>query len=343
MTIIRLAGYFPARAPLKCGVRVLLVKLSSMGDVIHNLPVVTDLARAFPGIEIDWATEAPYAELVLLHPSVKRVFPIHLRALKNQWWRPTRWSQLLGERRALGRQRYDRVIDTQGLVKSAIIARGAGQPISGYHQAAAREPLASRFYDFTFDIGVKQHAVERNRQLVAAAMGYQLTSPADYGLSLQTPRPAWLAGQPTVVLLHATSRADKQWPLINWVALGKQLNVRGFHVALPWGSEKEKNVSAEIAAALTHATVAPAMNLTNAAALLAHAAGVVGVDTGLAHLAVAFNRPTVGIYVATQPALTGLHGGVDAINLGGGTPSQLTNPSVVAVFEAFMAHVPHPA
>ncbi len=313
-----------------------------MGDVIHNLPVVTDLARAFPGIEIDWATEAPYADLVSLHPSVKRVFPIHLRALKNQWWRAARWVRLAGERRALAGWQYDAVIDTQGLVKSAVIARGAGQPISGYNQASAREPLASRFYDFTFDIAVTQHAVERNRQLVAAAMDYEIMSPVDYGLSLQTARPVWLSSQPTVVLLHATSRADKEWPLANWAALGKKLNAHGFSVALPWGNENEKNVSERIAATLPYATVAPAMNLTSAAALLAHAAGVVGVDTGLAHLAVAFKRPTVGIYVATQPALTGLHGSIDAINLGGGTSSKISNPSVEAVFEALMAHVPPP-
>lgn len=313
-----------------------------MGDVIHNLPVVTDLARAFPGIEIDWATDAPYADLVSLHPSVKRVFPIHLRALKSQWWQPARWVDLVGERRALACQRYDGVIDTQGLVKSAVIARAAGQPISGYNKAAAREPFASRFYDFAFDIAVKQHAVERNRQLVAAAMGYKITSPADYGLSLRTPRPAWLSGRPYVVLLHATSRADKEWPLTNWATLGKKLNAHGFNVALPWGNEHEKNVSAKVAATLSHATVAPAMNLRSAAALLAHAAGVVGVDTGLAHLAVAVKRPTVGIYVATQPALTGLHGGIDAINLGSGTPNQLSTPSVEAVFEALLAHLPLP-
>ncbi len=313
-----------------------------MGDVIHNLPVVTDLARAFPGIEIDWATEAPYADLVSLHPAVKRVFPIHLRALKSQWWRPSLWAQLVGERRVLASRQYDAVIDTQGLVKSAIIARGAGQPISGFSKASAREPLASRFYDFTFDIAVKQHAVDRNRQLVAAAMGYKIISAADYGLSLQTARPAWLSSQPTIVLLHATSRLDKEWPLANWVALGKKLNALGFNVALPWGNEKERNVSEKIAEALTYVSVAPAMNLTSAAALIAHAVGVVGVDTGLAHLAVAFKRPTVGIYIATQPALTGLYGGIDAINLGGGAPSEISNPSVEAVFEALLAHLPRP-
>jgi heptosyltransferase I len=311
-----------------------------MGDVIHNLPVVTDLACAFPGIEIDWVTEAPYAELVALHPNVNHVFPIHLRALKKQWWRASLWAQFREERRKLAVQKYDSVIDTQGLVKSAIVARGARQPISGFSQSVAREPLAARFYDRTFEIEREQHAVERNRQLVAAAMGYKILSTADYGLNAQIPRPAWLSGQRYVVLLHATSRADKQWPIAHWAALAKKLNDYGLMVVAPWGNEAEKKVSEQISSFAKNAAIAPAMRLAEAAKLLANAAGVVGVDTGLAHLAVAFNRPTVGIYVSTEPALTGLHGGVSAINLGGGSPRQPANPSIDGVFAALLPHLP---
>jgi heptosyltransferase I len=314
-----------------------------MGDVIHNLPVVTDLARAFPAIEIDWVTEAPYVELVALHPKVKQVFPIHLRALKKQWWRLSLWAQFREERNKLAAQQYDCVIDTQGLMKSAIVARGATRPISGFSKSVAREPFAARFYDRTFDIAREQHAVERNRQLVAAAMGYKISTPADYGLNAQMPRPAWVSGHLYIVLLHATSRADKAWPMAHWVALGKKLNDRHLMVVLPWGSEKEKNSSEKIAAELTHAIVPPAMSLAEAAKLLANAAGVVGVDTGLAHLAVACNRPTVGIYVSTEPALTGLYGGASAINLGGSSVNQLSNPSMEAVFEALLPHLPLPA
>jgi heptosyltransferase I len=313
-----------------------------MGDVIHNLPVVTDLARAFPGIEIDWVTEAPYAELVALHPNVKQVFPIHLRALKKQWWRLSLWSQFREERSKLATRQYDCVIDTQGLVKSAVVARAAAQPISGFSKSAAREPFAARFYARTFDISREQHAVERNRQLVAAAMGYKISTPADYGLNARMPRPAWLSGHSYIVLLHATSRTDKEWPIANWVALAKKLNDRHVMVVLPWGNENEKNVSEKIAGGVTSAIVPPAINLAEAAALLANASGVVGVDTGLAHLAVAFDRPTIGIYVATQPTLTGLHGGISAVNLSGGSEHQTANPSVDAVFAALLAHLPRP-
>jgi heptosyltransferase I len=330
-----------ALVPLKCDVRVLLVKLSSMGDVIHNLPVVTDLARAFPGIEIDWVCEAPYAELVALHPHVRQVFPIHLRALKKQWWRVNRWTEFREERKKLSQQPYDYVIDTQGLVKSALVARGANQPISGFDKSVAREPFAARFYDRTFHIARNQHAVERNRQLVAAAMGYKIATLPDYGLDAPLPRPAWLTGEGYVVLLHATSRADKQWPMAQWIQLAKKLNDRGLLVVLPWGNEAEKSVSMQIALSMMDAIVPPAMPIAHAAALLANAAAVVGVDTGLAHLAVAFKRPTVGIYISTEPALTGLHGGTSAINLGGGSPNHISNPTIDAVFAALLPHLPH--
>jgi heptosyltransferase I len=313
-----------------------------MGDVIHNLPVVTDLTRAFPGIEIDWVTEAPYVELVALHPNIKQVFPIHLRALKKQWWHASLWAQFREERSRLAMQQYDCVIDTQGLVKSAIVARGAAQPISGFSNSVAREPMAARFYDRTFAIEREQHAVERNRQLVAAAMGYKILTPADYGLNVQMPRPTWLSGQRYVVLLHATSRTNKQWPIAHWVALAKKLNDRGLMVVAPWASEAEKKVSAQISSSVTNALVPPAMHLAEAAKLLANAVGVVGVDTGLAHLAVAFNRPTVGIYVSTQPALTGLHGGISAVNLGGGSENQTATPSIDEVFAALLPHLPRP-
>jgi heptosyltransferase I len=312
-------------------VRVLLVKLSSMGDVIHNFPVVTDLVRAFPGIEIHWVTEAPYVELVSLHQGVKQVFPVHLRALKKKWYSPAMWQLLFDDKAAVVQENYDAVLDTQGLIKSALIARwgaGAKTPIMGYSRSVVREPLAARFYHRTFDISRAQHAVARNRALAAAAFGYVPSAEVDYGIS--APRDAaWHAPhQPYAVLLHATSRADKQWPQLHWIALGKTLNERGIHVVLPWGNPAEKQTSEALAAAIPMSGVPPSLSLVAAASLLAGASHVVGVDTGLTHLAVALQRPTVGIYTTTLPELTGLFGGMNAINLGGGTPLQPHVPSV---------------
>lgn len=328
--------------------RILLVKLSSMGDVIHNLPVVSDIAHAFPHAAIDWVTESAYVELVKLHPRVRKALPINLRTLKKQWWKPERWSQLAAHRAALSAQEYDAIIDTQGLVKSAIVAAWANGERYGMSSGSAREPLAAKFYQHRFHIAKNEHAVMRNRQLAAAALGYRLNVETDYGLigkSLGSPRPEWLpndngsshAAHRYIVFLHATSRPDKQWPTAQWIALGKKLQALGFILVLPWGSATEKQTSDSLAALLAHSIqpiVPPAMALTKAATMLAGAAAVVGVDTGLAHLAVALGRPTVGLYMTTSPHLTGLFGAKRVINLGGGTKVSPANPSIDEVFGA---------
>ncbi len=314
--------------------RVLLVKLSSLGDVIHNLPVVTDLVRAFPGIQIDWVSEAPYADITRLHPGLSLALKVHLRWLKKSWWRDAPWLQLEKDRQALVEQDYDVVLDTQGLVKSVMVSRWVEGRRLGLSKRSAREPFASRFYDATFDVPRDMHAVMRNRMLAAAAFEYAMPAEIDYGIRIEAASAPWLGTAPYAVLLHATSRADKQWPQGHWVELGRALNQRGLSVVLPWGSAAEKHASDAIAAQLDSALVPPALSLHEAAGVLAGARAVVGVDTGLSHLAVALARPTVGIYVTTSPALTGLFGSTHAANLGGGSKSSPTVPSVDAVLAA---------
>src|SRR5258706_7225369 len=305
-----------------------------MGDVIHNLPVVTDLVRAFPGVRIDWVTEAPYAEVVKLHPGVSLALEVHLRWLKKSWWRDAPWLQLERDRQAMVEQDYDAILDTQGLVKSVMVARWVEGQRYGYSRQSARETFASRFYDHTFDVPRDEHAVTRNRKLAAAAFGYALPEKLDYGLAANAERPAWLAASPYMVLVHATSRGDKQWPQAHWVTLGQELNRRGQTVILPWGSEAERQASETIAARLVDAIVPPAMSLAQAAGVLAGAHAVVGVDTRLAHLAVALGRPTIGIYVTTSPALTRLFGSASAVNLGGGSKAAPTTSAPEAGLRA---------
>lgn len=313
--------------------RVLLVKLSSLGDVIHNLPVASDLARALPGIEIDWAVEAPYAEIVALHPAVKRVLPVPMRNLKTHWWSPAAWSLFLAARTNIAGQRYDAILDTQGLLKSTLVACWPHGPVSGHSKAGAREPVAARFYDHAFDVPRALHAVERNRLLSAQAFGYALASAPDYGLRAPLARPAWLPTVPFVVFLHATSRRNKMWPDENWIELAGRLAAVGLPILLPWGNETEHATSQRLAGQVARAVVPPRMSLAEGAAMLAAAAAVVGVDTGLAHLAVALGRPTIGLYVTTQPALTGLYGGASAVNLGGGSPETPATPAAKVVWQ----------
>ena len=311
-----------------------------MGDVIHNFPVVSDIRRHFPNAQIDWVTELAYVPLVGLHPQVAAVHSVPLRNLKRAIFSLPMWRTLREDRARLSRQNYDLVIDTQGLVKSAIVARWAGAPIAGYTRAVAREPLAARAYTHTHNIAKNQHAVERNRQLAAAALGYTIDTAPDYGLNRQTPITTPVSGtMPTVVLLHATSRENKKWPLPSWRELVRRLNEAGYAVSLPWGSAREKKMSEEIAIGHAHVNVPASLSLTAAAALLQDAVAVVGVDTGLSHLSVALNRPTIGLYITTAPALTGLYGGTHAINLGGGSESEPANVSIDAVFAALAPHL----
>src|SRR5687767_9606335 len=296
--------------------RVLFVKLSSLGDVIHHLPAVTDLATHRPDAHIAWAVEEAYAELVRLHPGVNEVIPVGLRGLRRGPLERTRWGQLAEARRALARGGWDYVIDSQGLVKSALVARAARGVSFGMDRGSARERLAARFYDVKLPVARDRHAVDRNRDLVGQVFGYRPDSQARYGLLAPASPPSWAPAQPYAVLLHAASRADKGWADDRWAALGAQLSRAGLACVLPGGTDEERAHASRLASGIDGAVVAPPMGLAEMAALLGHAQLVAGVDTGLTHLAVALGRTTVGIYCATRPELTGLHG-PNGVSLGG--------------------------
>lgn len=301
---------------------ILLIKTSSMGDVLHNLPVVSDIFAHFPDANIDWVAEESFALLPTLHPKVRHVIPVAIRRWRRSWLNSS--GEIRAVCRELREQPYDFVIDTQGLLKSALIGRCSNSPRHGYDSGSAREPLASLFYGHTYSVAKNQHAVERNRQLAGCALGYTPQGSPDYGIQAPPLTLSWLAGDlPYAVLLHATSRDDKLWDEKNWIELGVRLARDGLRLVLPWGGEVEKARAERLAAAIPNAICAPRLNLIEAAALLGHARAVIGVDTGLSHLAAALNVPTIGIYTVTAPGLTGLYAGPRALNLGGAgtTPS----------------------
>jgi heptosyltransferase-1 len=302
-------------------VRILLVKTSSLGDVVHNLPVATDLAQHFPGATIDWVVEESFAELPRLHPAIRRVIPVAVRRWRKSLYSPDTWREIGEFRHALRAERYDAILDTQGLLKSALIASQANGERIGFDRSCAREPMAARFYDRHIFVARDRHAVERNRQLAATAFGYQLDAPVDYGVAAPPLSASWLQaftkGGEYAVLLTATSRADKEWPEDDWRALGTALIATGQRCVLPGGSALERQRAGRLATTLGRALAAPAMNLTDIAGLLGGASLVVGVDTGLVHLAAALKRPTMALYCGSDPALTGVLAESNVVNLGG--------------------------
>lgn len=302
--------------------RILLVKTSSLGDVIHNLPVASDIRRKYPDAEIDWVVEEGFAELPRLHPAVSKVIPVAVRRWRRSLLSFGTWREISNFGRLVSADKYDVVLDTQGLAKSALITRHARGRRCGYDSDSAREPLASRFYDQRFNIPKQQNAVTRNRLLAAAALDYSLDDlPLDYGITAPPLSVPWLPTGDYAVFLTATSRADKEWPEENWKALGSALIATGLRCILPGGSDAERARAARLAQTLGRAVATPAMNLTDLAGLMAGAKIVIGVDTGLVHLAAALGRPTVAIYCASEPALTGVLSNAPHANLGGhGTP-----------------------
>ena len=296
---------------------LLLVKTSSLGDVIHNLPVVSDLRRAFPEATIDWCVEESFAEIPRLHPDVSDVIPVAIRRWRKSIGNAQTWKQIAAFRRRIGATRYDAILDTQGLIKSGLIGRLAHGTRYGYATEVARERLAARFYDKTFVIPPNAHAVLRNRWLGAAAFDYPVDFPLDYGVTTPEIELPWLTAERHAVLLTATSRDDKLWSESHWIALGQALQKRGLSPVLPSGNPVERARAERVAAEIPGAVVAPRLTLRELAALLGRSTIAFGVDTGLAHLATALRVPTIALYVTTDPALTGVLGSGFFRNLGG--------------------------
>lgn len=296
--------------------RLLLIKTSSLGDVIHAFPALTDLAHHCPGLTVDWLVEESFAELPRLHPAVARVIPVALRRWRRTLWSATTRGELRRLHQVLDAYAHDASLDLQGLLKSAVIGLYGPRQRLGYDWHSIREPLASLFYTQRFSLSRQLHAVQRNRQLCAAALGYTLDTPVDYGLTNVLARPAGFAS-PYLLFLHGTSRTNKEWPVDHWIALGQQLSAAGLSILLPGGNATERQRAQQLAQHIPQARALPPLNLAMLAALLAHAEGVVGVDTGLTHLATALKRPVVALYTATNPAATGVFGSARAVNLGG--------------------------
>lgn len=288
--------------------RVLLIKTSSMGDVLHTLPALTDAQAAIPGISFDWVVEEGFAEIPLWHPAVAEVIPVAIRRWRRSPIQTLRSGEWRRFKQRLQAHKYDVVLDAQGLLKSAWLTRYVKAPVIGLDKASAREPLASYLYDERLNVPWGQHAVERLRQFFAQALGYQVPpGVGNYGLN-----GAYLQAGPVeesyIVFLHGTTWVTKHWPERYWRQLAELAVERGMQVKLPWGNDAERTRAERIAKGLLGVQVLPRLPLAGMARILAGARGVVAVDTGLGHLAAALDVPTVSLFGPTNPGFTGAYG-----------------------------------
>jgi len=280
---------------------ILFIKTSSLGDVVHHMPALTEARRNCPGAQFTWVVEETLAPLVRLHPAVE-VIPVATRRWRKSFYLPSTWLEMRRFVQTVRARSYDKVIDTQGLMRSALITRAARGQRHGYDVHSIRERLAVPVYDVRHGVDRRLHAIERNRLLAGLALGYTPAGPPDYGLDRE--RLAASRTSPYGIFLHGTAQRGKQWPEERWTALGAALG--GSHdLVLPWGTNAERVRAERIAAALPRARVLERQPLDAVARLTAGASFVIGVDTGLSHLAAALGVPLVAIFAGSEVGLTG--------------------------------------
>ncbi|MGH6769832.1 MAG: lipopolysaccharide heptosyltransferase I [Xanthobacteraceae bacterium] len=308
---------------------ILFVKTSSFGDLVHQMPALSEARRHGPGGRFCWVVEEPFAPLVRLHPAVDEVILAPSRRWRRALHLPSTMREVRDLLRVLRARHFEAIIDTQGLLRSALIAHFARGRSHGFDSKYIREPIASWFYNERHSVSRDLHAVVRNRMLTGMALGYAPEGEPDFGLNraaLAAP-----ADAPYAVLLHGTSRAGKEWPVERWIALGQALSGRKLTLVLPWGNATEQDRANRIAASVPNADVPAWRPLSEMIHVIAGASLVIGVDTGLMQLAGALGVPSVAVFVATTPGLTSPVGPGKIEVIGG---KQIGVPTVADVLSA---------
>jgi heptosyltransferase-1 len=296
---------------------VLVVRPSSLGDIVHTMSLVSDVERHAPGAVVDWVAEEAFAPLVALDPRIRRVVPVGFRRWRRSPLSARTRREFAAFRRTLREERYEAILDLQEQLKGAIVARMAIGTRHGFDRANVREPIATWLDDVHHAIDRNQHFIAKARAMAARALGYEVDGPPRWRIAPATKSGA-MPDEPYAIAYHATSREDKLWPERDWARLLAHFAQAGFRVLLPWGDDGERERSERLARAASNAIVPPRQTLPELASLARAAEIVVGVDTGLTHLAAAMGTPTVAIFTSTDATLAGVAAaGTHALDVGG--------------------------
>lgn len=289
------------------------------------LPAITDAAHYTPDIKFDWVVEEGFADVANWHPNINQVIPVAIRRWRKQLTSAQTWRDISAFKQQLRQQSYHKVIDSQGLLKSALLTRWADGEVWGYDKNSITESLASYFYQQKATVSRDLHAINRNRQILAQALSYSIDNlPLDYGIATSdcytAPKNLNISDK-TIIGFHATSRKDKEWSLDLWDQFIPQIAQQGYRILLPWGNEREYQRAKQLASTHDNAECLPKCSLSELAALIQSAAAIIGMDTGLMHIAAAFNKKGIALYPVTRPELTGVLTATNSIKSFGGKES----------------------
>ncbi len=312
--------------------KILIVRTSSLGDLVHMLPAISDMAAAYPQAQIDWVVEESFAQIPEWHPAVNQVIPVAHRRWRKQWWSAQSKRERAAFKNRVQQTQYDVVLDMQALLKTVWITRLARGEKHGLDWKSAREPLCSLFYDVKHKVEFWQPAITRQRLLASLAFDYPLITDPNYGLQGITDT---VAVEPVAMIMPSASRDDKLWPEASWHRVFDFLQAQGLALRLLAGNEHEAQRAQALIAGRENAVVLPRMGLTEVACELAKASIMVGLDSGLTHLSAALERPTIGIYKASTPVRTPLVSSAYTASLGDRGQEPSADVVLSAIQQAF--------
>ena len=298
--------------------RVLIIKLTSMGDLMHAFPALTDVATHNPTVQFDWVVDESFAEVPRWHPAVKQV----ITTAHRRWRKNILSSIVTGEfsqfYRQLNASDYDVIIDMQSNLKSACVSWLRRGDVYGYDRHTCREKPAHWAYKKHYHVSLRQHAIERQRELFSRIFGYDKPiSASDYGVNLRMctlPNEVKVDNVPIqlpkkyVVFVHNASWPTKLWSIEYWRALTQQVVQKGYSVLLPCGNKQEYERAKTIALNNSQAIALPRLSLNTMAAIMKNAQAAVCSDTGLAHMAAVTATPAITLYAVTDTVLIGTVG-----------------------------------
>jgi heptosyltransferase I len=277
---------------------ILFIKTSSMGDILHHMPAVTEAKAHYPDARITWVVDELYAPLVKLHPSVDEIVTVAVRRWRKNLFSGETWREARAALRQMRARKFSAIIDTQGLMRTALMGRMLHGKTHGYDAESVREPFAARFYHVKHKVSWDLHVITRNRTLTARALGYEPKGAPDYGFDRSQFKQ--LSTRPYAMLFHATAKATKEWPEERWVEVGRAMAARGLEVVLPWGNQVERDRSQRLADAIPGSRVPERKPIIDVAHDIAAAKLVAGVDTGFIHIAAAIGVPVVAVFTIVK-------------------------------------------